>query len=412
MSRVPRHSVARLLPRDPLRRARLAIGLVFLVNGAVFGSWAPQIPFVQERLAIGPAVLGAALLAMAVGALAAMLLAGGAIARFGSAPVTRATGLALCLALPLVVLAPDLPLLVAALAFMGAANGMMDVAMNAHGVAVETRLQQPIMSSLHGMFSLGGLIGAGLGALALGIVPPWAHAVAAGTLLALLALAAMRRLLPGRIDVGDAGPHFVLPSRAALGFGALAFLAMMSEGAALDWSAAWLRGELGAGPTLAGLAFAAFSAAMAIGRFSGDRLRRRMGAEALVRGSALLAAAGLAFAVLLATPLAAILGFACAGLGLSNAVPVMFGAAARLPGLPPGAGIAATASVGYLGFLVGPPLIGLAAQVTSLGAALWLLVLACGLVAAFASLVRIADQRPRASTDTGRPPLPRSADSG
>ena len=367
---------------------------MFLVNGAVFGSWAPQIPLVQERLGLGPAVLGAALLAMAVGALCAMLLAGGAIARFGSAPVTRVTGLSLCLALPLVVLAPDLPLLVAALAFMGAANGTMDVAMNAHGVAVETRLQQPIMSSLHGMFSLGGLIGAALGALALGYLPPWVHAIAAGTVLTLVAIGAMRWLLPGRVDVGDAGPHFVLPSRAAVGFGLLAFLAMMSEGAALDWSAAWLRGDLGASPTLAGLAFAAFSAAMAVGRFGGDRLRRRLGAASLVRGSALLAAAGIAFAVLLATPIAAIVGFACAGLGLSNAVPVMFGAAGRLPGMQPGAGIAATASIGYLGFLVGPPMIGFAAQATSLGTALWLLVIACGLVATFASLVRIADDEP------------------
>ena len=402
-----RLAAPRLLPRDPLRRARHAIGVVFLVNGAVFGSWAPQIPLVQERLGIGPAVLGGALLAMAIGALCAMLLAGGVIARFGSAPVTRVTGLALCLALPVAVLAPSLPLLIAALAFLGAANGMMDVAMNAHGVAVETRLQQPIMSSLHGMFSLGGLSAAAAGAVALGYVPPWAHALAAGAVLALVALPAMRTLLPGRIDVGDAGPHFVLPTRAAIGFGLLAFLAMMSEGAALDWSAAWLSGELGASPTLAGLAFAAFSAAMAVGRFGGDWLRRLMGAANLVRGSALLAASGLAFAVLVATPIAAITGFACAGLGLSNAVPVMFSAAGRLPGVQPGAGIAATASIGYLGFLVGPPMIGFAAQATSLGTALWLLVLACGLVAVFASLVGIADE---AHEDEPTVPADRRAD--
>ena len=159
----------RLIPPDPLRRARLAIGVVFLVNGAVFGSWAPHIPLVQERLGLGPALLGAALLAAAVGALVAMLAAGALIARFGSAPVTRASGLLLCAALPLGALAPSLASLVAALALLGAANGVMDVAMNAHGVAVETRLQQPIMSSLHGMFSLGGLLGAGAGALLLGL---------------------------------------------------------------------------------------------------------------------------------------------------------------------------------------------------------------------------------------------------
>jgi len=377
-----------------LRRARLAIGVVFLANGAVFGSWAPQIPLVQERLGLGPATLGAALLAMAVGALAAMLCAGAVIARFGSAPVTRLTGLVMCLALPMAALATGLPALVAALALLGAANGMMDVAMNAHAIAVETRLQRPIMSSLHGMFSLGGLAGAGLGAVALGVVPPAAHVLLAGALLGLVVLLAARFLLPGHVDVADAGPHFVWPSRSGLAFGLLAFLVLMSEGAALDWSATWLRTELGADPTRAALAFAAFSGCMAAGRFTGDSLRRRCGAVTLVRGSALLAAIGLAFAVVLATPNAAILGFACAGLGLANTVPVLFGAAGRLPDTAPGAGIAATASIGYLGFLAGPPLIGFIAQMTSLGTALGLPVFACGMVALFASMVRIADASP------------------
>lgn len=388
----------RLIPPDPLRRARLAIGVVFLVNGAVFGSWAPHIPLVQERLGLGPALLGTALLAAAVGALLAMLGAGALIARFGSAPVTRVAGLLLCMALPLVALAPSLAALVAALFVLGAANGVMDVAMNAHGVAVETRLQQPIMSSLHGMFSLGGLLGAGAGALLLGLLPPAGHVVLAAVVLIATALAAMRYLLPGRVDVGDAGPHFVLPTRAALGLGALAFLVLMTEGAVLDWSAAWLRGDLGASPSVAATAFAAFSAAMAAGRFSGDWLRRHWGATVLVRASAGMAAAGIALALLLATPLAAVIGFAAAGLGLSNTVPVLFGAAGRLPGQQPGAAIAATASIGYVGFLVGPPLIGFAAQATTLGTALSLLVAACGLVGLFATVVQVADARPLGAT--------------
>ena len=168
----------------------------------------------------------------------------------------------------------------------------------------------------------------------------------------------------------------------------------MTEGAILDWSAAWLRGDLGASPSMAATAFAAFSAAMAAGRFGGDRLRRRWGATVLVRGSACVAAAGVALALLVATPVGAMLGFALAGLGLSNTVPVLFGAAGRLPGQQPGAAIAATASVGYVGFLVGPPMIGLVAEATSLGRALILLVVACGLVALFASIVRVADAPP------------------
>ena len=148
------------LPFSTLRRARWAIAVVFLVNGTVFGSWAPHIPLVQERLALGPALLGAALLATAVGALCAMVLTGAVIARVGSAPVTKASAVMMCACLPLAALAPSLGWLVAALALLGAANGAMDVAMNAHGVVVERRLERPIMSSLHGMFSLGGMAGA------------------------------------------------------------------------------------------------------------------------------------------------------------------------------------------------------------------------------------------------------------
>ncbi|HEX6012086.1 MAG TPA: MFS transporter [Geminicoccaceae bacterium] len=385
------------IPLPTLRRARWAIAVVFLVNGTVFGSWAPHIPLVQERLALGPALLGAALLATAVGALCAMVLTGAVIARVGSAPVTKASAVMMCACLPLAALAPSLGWLVAALALLGAANGAMDVAMNAHGVAVERRLERPIMSSLHGMFSLGGLLGAGVGAVLLGWLPPAAHVLAAAAVLIAATAVAAAHLLPGSADTGAAGAHFVFPGRATLGLGALAFLVMMTEGAALDWSAAYMRGDLGASPSVAALGFAAFSAAMAAGRSGGDRLRRRIGAAALVRGSALVAGVGLGLALLIATPAAAVAGFACAGLGLSNAVPVLFGAAGRMPGQAPGTAIAATATVGYLGFLAGPPVIGFAAEAATLGAALGLLVLACGLVGAFASIARVADARPAAA---------------
>ena len=144
----------------------------------------------------------------------------------------------------------------------------------------------------------------------------------------------------------------------------------------------------------AGLAFAAFSGTMAASRFAGDALRRRLGAVVLVRSSALIAALGFALALLVATPTAAVLGFACAGLGLANTVPILFGAGGRLKDTDPGFGIAAIAGIGYLGFLAGPPLIGILAQVTSLGQALGVLVVACGLVALFASRVGVADINP------------------
>lgn len=379
------------LPLTTLRRARWAVAAIFCINGTIFGSWAPHIPLVQERLGLGPGVLGAALLAIAVGALAAMPLAGAAIGRVGSVLPTRIATVLLCLALPLPVLSPSLPALVAAFLLFGAANGTMDVAMNAHGIAVERGLQRPVMSSFHGMFSLGGLIGAAAGGVLLDLVAPTTHILLAAAVLLAAAFVALPRLLPGSIDAGHAGTTFAWPDRLTIGLGALAFLALMSEGAVLDWSAAYLREQLGASPGLAGMGFAAFSATMAIARFGGDWLRHRLGSVWLVRGSALLAAMGLALGLILGTPLAGVVGFACAGFGLGNAVPVLFGAAGRLPGVAPGTAIAAVATTGYTGFLAGPPLIGFAAEVTSLRLALGLVVLACGVVAVFAGGARTAD---------------------
>ena len=220
-SSTPEPAIARtaIPSAGALRRARLAIGVVFLANGAVFGSWAPQIPLVQERLGLGPATLGAALLAMAVGALAADAVAGAVIARFGSAPVTRVTGLVMCLALPMAALAPSLPALVAALALLGAANGMMDVAMNAHASRSRRGCNGRSCPPCTACSAWAASRAPGSARVALGVMPPAAHVLLAGALLGLVVLLAARFLLPGHVDVADAGPHFVRPSRSGLAFG-------------------------------------------------------------------------------------------------------------------------------------------------------------------------------------------------
>lgn len=370
------------------QRARWAIAAVFFANGSMIGAWAAQIPLVKEKLAVGHGALGIALLGMAGGAMIAMPLAGAAISRLGSAAVTRASALAFLLALPLPVLAPNLVLLAAALLVFGAANGVMDVAMNAHGVAVERQLGRPIMSSCHGMFSVGGLVGAGLAALLLPFIPPLAVA-GLTTMMALgVALFALPQLLPASVDMNSGEAAFGLPNQFTLALGALCFLAMSGEGAVLDWSALHLEGGLGMSPEFAAIGFAAFSATMAAGRFTGDWMRGHFGAVTLVRASAFVAAAGLALALTVPVPALAVVGFAIVGLGVANIVPVLFGAAGALPGQSSGSAIAAVATMGYMGFLAGPPVIGLVAEQTSLALALGLVVLACiviGLAASAAS---------------------------
>ena len=360
-----------------VRRARWAVAAIFLVNGAVIGTWAAHIPLVEARLEISHAVLGVALLTMALGALIAMPLGGAAIGRFGSAMVTRCAIVALVVAFPFPLIAPSPWLLMAALFVFGASNGILDVAMNAHGVTVERRLDRPVMSSFHGMWSLGGLIGAGFAAALLPLTPPLAQALLALALLSIPGAIALFLLLPPSADGGNGGPAFALPTRLTLGLGALCFLCMTAEGAVVDWGALHLRESLDLAPGPAAAGFAAFSAAMAASRFGGDWLRARTGAVTLVRGSALLAAAGLAAALLAPAPVPAIAGYALLGLGVANLVPVFFGAAGRIPGQAPGTGIAAVATLGYTGFLVGPPLIGFVADLTSLTFALGTLFLAC-----------------------------------
>jgi MFS family permease len=368
-------------PGPATRRARLAVAALFFANGCGLGSWVPHIPDVKLWHGLSDAVLGLALLAIAAGAVAALPVAGALVARSGSRPVTRGAALLFCAALPLPLLAPDLPTLLAALALLGTGTGALDVAMNAHAVLVETRYGRPIMSSFHGLFSVGGLAGAALagGAMHAGLAPI-AHLAAAAFVLAIAALAAWPALLPTAPAAVD-GPLFVLPRGRLIGLGAIAIIGLMAEGAMGDWSAVYLRRDLGATAGTAASGFAAFSLAMALGRLTGDRLVARSGRAALLACGALTGGATLGAALLAAKPFAAVLGFAGMGFGLANVVPIVFGAAGRLPGLTPGIGIAAVSTAGYFGFLAGPPLIGFVAEASSLTVALGLVAAVVGLMA-------------------------------
>jgi MFS family permease len=385
-------------------RTRVAVATVFFANGAGLASWVPHIPAVQASLGLGTSVLGFTLLAMAVGALTGIPLSGWATARLGSRTVVRTSALVFFAALPLPVLAPSLPLLALALFVLGAGNGALDVSMNAQAVAVEARFPRPIMSSFHGMWSLGGLAGAGTTALALGAgVTPVTHVLAATAALAATTALACRLLVPPVADVRADEPRFARPTRAVVGLGMIAFLALLSEGAMGDWSAVYLEHSLGTSSATAALGFAAFSLTMAAGRFLGDWLVGRFGDERVVRCCTAGAALGLGVALALAHPIAAVAGFAMVGFGIANLIPIVFRAAGALPGVAASEGIAAVGTFGYVGFLAGPPLIGLAADVVTLQAALGLVVLALAWIARAARHVR-----PSASGERdGRPAMTR-----
>eukprot|EP01037_Dinobryon_pediforme_P006966 gene6966-7042_t len=354
------------------------------MNGAAIGIWAANIPGVKEHLALNPQSLSYGFLAMAVGALIGMPLGGALIGRFGSAHLTRISGFIFILLLPMPILSPNLPLLIASLGLFGLTNGVMDVAMNAHGVLVERQLGKPVVSSFHAMWSVGGLVGSACGGWALVQIGPAMATFAAAALALVVFISACFFTLPSHLDRQSGEGHFAMPSRTTLALGLLAFLAMMSEGAVLDWSGLYLR-DLAASPALAASGFAGFSGTMAFGRFFGDALRGRFGAGRLVQVSGLIGVFGIGIALLSSSAAMATLGFALLGLGIANIAPVIYGAAGRLEGVASGASIASVITMGYAGFMVGPALIGFVAQHASLTIGIAVVGLACAAIAMLGS---------------------------
>jgi MFS family permease len=376
------------LPRAVPGTARWAIAAIFAVDGAVVGTWAARVPALQDRAGVSTPTLGLALAGLAAGALVAMPISGWRTARDGSRRTTLACATALVIALPIPALATSTAGLILGAIALGAANGGIDVAMNAHGVEVERRIGRPILSGLHAGYSLGGLLGAGIGALlAAADVDVRVNFAAMALLLAAVALAAAPRLLPAGADAAPPGGRLALPPRGLWPLGLIAFCCMLAEGAAADWSAVYLDGSLEASAGVAALGFTAFSVAMTVSRFFGDRLTLRAGAVRVVRSGALLATAGLGVALLIAEPVAGIAGWACLGAGVAVVVPSVFRAAGHAHGVAPGTALAAVTTVGYSGFLVGPPIIGALAGATSLPAALTLVLVATAIVAALAPRV-------------------------
>jgi len=353
------------------RRATFA---VFVINGAMIGTWVAHIPWLQDHLRASKATLGLCLLAMAAGALVSMPVVGHMLDRHSSASLTRIAALSFCLMLPAPLLATSPSMLAAILFVFGASNGAMDVSMNAHGVAVERTLARPIMSSLHGGWSLGGFASAGLVAItAAEGVDPRVESLVVGVVLWLAALWITRRLWSASAHT-KGGSGFALPSRAVMLIGGLCFLVMMTEGAIGDWSGIYLRHDAGASAATAATAFTGFSLGMAVARLGGDALNEHLGVGKLLRGGMALVAIALGGALVTGSTVPAVIGFALCGLGIANAVPLLFSAAGRLK--PPGPSLAATFTLGYTGFIVGPPLIGILSDSIGLPQTLALLVLA------------------------------------
>lgn len=391
-----------------LRRGRVAVSLLFLFYGVILGAWTSRIPAVKQGLGVSDGQLSFALLAFAAGAIAGMQAVGRLVDRFGSRRVMLPAALVDGGMLLAPAFAPNLPLLVLVLFGFGSVHGTLNVAMNANAVEVQRAWQRPIISSFHAVYSIGGFIGSAAGGLfARGGLGP-ATTFGSVTAFVVLGVAWSSRWAYSPSAGGhtvqadtrpdaDAQPDTVAEPRgraripgSVLFLGALAFCCIAGEGAAADWSAVYLHDNLGAGAGFAASAYAAFSICMTAGRLVGDRLTAALGPVRLVRGSGVLASAGLAVALLIGAPVAGVIGFGCLGAGLSVIVPQVFSTAGSRDPARAGEAIARVASLGFLGFIVGPILIGGAAELVGLPAALAIPVVLVLAVAAAASALRPA----------------------
>lgn len=361
---------------------------IFLINGLGMSAWAPLVPFARDRLQLSGASLGALLLCLGIGSLAAMPVTGTLVARFGCRRVMCFSTLLVLMMMPLLATADSHLVMAAALMLFGAGLGMLDVAMNYQAVQVEQAADKPMMSGFHGFFSLGGILGAGTVSLLLSqSFTPLAAMLVVMAVMLLLLLWRLPLLMNERLHQPDQ-PWLVIPRGWVAFLGLLCFILFLAEGAVLDWGALLLLQNPEMSPAWAGLGYAVFSVAMTLGRFSGDKIIQRFGRYPVMLTGALTAAAGMSLAVWLPWPEIALLAFLLVGFGLSNTVPMLFNAAGNQQDMPANLAISAMTTLGYAGILSGPALIGFISQWISLSGAF--LAIALLLLAVAASARKVA----------------------
>ena len=353
---------------------RIAVKLIFFINGFVHANLASRFPRIQELFQIDNGVLGLVLLSSSVGALLAMPFTGWLIIRNGSRTITIFSVFAYCMLVPLVPLVPDFSLAGLVLVFflMGLAAGMLDVSMNSQAVMVEQQHAKPIMTSFHALFSIGMVAGASCGSLFVKIQATlFQHLAIVIGLSLLAAFWARYHLIHDKpTEKIMEGPAFRLPNAAMVGIGVIAFCCMLGEGAMADWSTNYMENIAQASKAMAPIGLSAFALAMTVGRLFGDSARSRFGDRPLMIACGITSSVGLGFVILLTNPVAAIAGLFVVGIGLSAIVPIAYSVAGNARNLSPGVGLAMVTTVGYSGFLFGPPIIGFIASWQTLRIAL------------------------------------------
>jgi MFS family permease len=352
----------------PVQRIhRIAASVFFFIAGICFASWASRIPDIQAHLHLNDAGLGSVLFALPVGLLCSLPLSGWLVTKFGSKRMLLTGTLCYPIILCSLGLVDHTWQLIAGLFFFGIFGNLMNISMNTQAVGVESMYGRSIMASFHGVWSLAGFVGASIGTLMIAVhLPPLAHF----GIIAAVAITGVFVFYPSVL--GKDLPHdtsqplFVLPDKSLMNLGLIALCCMICEGSMFDWSGVYFRKEVTGASSLTTLGYVAFMSSMAIGRFVGDWLVSKTGVRRLLQMSGVVIAAGLLLAVIFPNVGAATAGFLLVGFGVSSVVPLVYSAAGRSGTMAPGIALAAVSTIGYFGFLFGPPLIGFIAQASSL----------------------------------------------
>ena len=366
---------------------RMSTRIAFLIAGLLMSAWAPLVPLVKARTGLDDGGLGLLLLGLGGGSIVAMPFAGYLTAHYGCRPVVIWATIVLCAVLPLLSTVVWLPGLVIAVIIFGASMGMLDCAMNIQSVIVEKNSGQALQSGFHGLYSVGGILGAGAmtALLTLGL-----HPLIAALCIVATVLGALYKAAPAFLTYGTerGGPMFAVPRGIVLFLGALCFIVFLTEGAILDWSAVFLVSSRGLEPSIAGLGYASFAAAMTVGRLTGDAIVSKLGGVRVVALGGLCAAAGMIVSLGIDGWAASLIGYALVGAGCSNIVPVLFTAVGRQQRMPQAVAIPAVISMGYAGILIGPVFIGAVAHLSTLSFALGCVSVLLVFVSATARLLR------------------------
>ena len=363
------------------------IGLLFSLNSILFGNWVTRIPTVKAMLGLSEIELGLALLGAPAGAICTLPFVGWFIAKLHAGRATFYSAIVHFVFMVLPAFVDSFWGFVVVMVLFGSTNALMDISMNAAAASTEKKLGKLIMSTCHGMWSVGAMVGSLVGSIMIGLETFISfHLISIVVLLIIITLILKKDLMTYKEERVVGEKVFAFPKGPLLILSIMAFGIMASEGAIADWSAVYMKETLHSSPFLTGIAYAGYALFMTIGRFSGDAIIPMFGQAKVVIWGGGISAVGMTMALLMAHPIAAIIGFSFAGLGFSCIIPVLFTSASNQPGYSTGSGIASVTTIGYTGFLVGPPLIGFLAEAFGLSVGLGFVVV-CSIMVSLLALV-------------------------